>query len=198
MTIYTVNIAAEIAMERSCGAKPHRTGSRIAALLVRRLACDALKKHDSELVFETNEYGKPRLKGGGFFYNISHSGDYVAVAVHEAEVGVDIERIKDRDCLKLAKRFFTDAEYEWIAEAEHEERFYRLWTMKESYIKYRGGGLSIPLDSFSFSSLEENICAADDGTLCYTQRIFGEYFLTVCAEKIVKPEIRNVELDLLL
>lgn len=104
-----------------------------------------------EVVFCQNSYGKPYVKGiTGLHFNISHSGNWVVCAVGSAPVGVDIERIADSD-LSIAKRFFTKREYKWLYEKNDQERkqsFYKLWTMKESYIKAVGKGLSIPLESF--------------------------------------------------
>jgi phosphopantetheine--protein transferase-like protein len=67
-----------------------------------------------------------------------------------------VEEIKPID-LKIARRFFTKREHahllEW-PEALRTERFFELWTMKESYIKLKGAGLSLPLSSFDV--LDEN------------------------------------------
>ena len=56
----------------------------------------------------------------------------------------------------LAKRFFTAEEQQFILEEPEgiNERFYRIWTGKESYLKYLGTGLTKPLGSFSVLSPE--------------------------------------------
>ena len=36
-----------------------------------------------------NEYGKPYLESGGLFFNLSHSGEYVACAISDKEIGID-------------------------------------------------------------------------------------------------------------
>jgi 4'-phosphopantetheinyl transferase len=71
------------------------------------------------------------------------------------DVGVDAEA-SDRsvDTLGLAKRFFAPGEARLLASLPTERRidaFYRLWTLKESFIKAVGQGLSIPLDAFFFT-----------------------------------------------
>jgi len=120
-------------------------------LMVRYLACDKLKLSNSQIIFCKNEFGKPFLKDhADFYFNISHSGDWVVCAIGKREVGIDIEQIKPVD-ISIAKRFFTEIEYKdlmRIPERFRVERFYNFWTMKESYIKYKGEGLSIPLNSF--------------------------------------------------
>jgi 4'-phosphopantetheinyl transferase len=71
------------------------------------------------------------------------------------EIGVDVERIDRKvEHLDLAKRFFAPDESAVLAKAPTHhvpELFFELWTLKESYIKARGMGLSIPLDDFAFA-----------------------------------------------
>ncbi|MCC8050043.1 MAG: 4'-phosphopantetheinyl transferase superfamily protein [Clostridiales bacterium] len=71
----------------------------------------------------------------------------------DTDVGCDIEFRKQPND-KLAGRFFCRDEISWMQDAkeetEREERFYRLWTLKESFIKATGQGLRLPLDSFCF------------------------------------------------
>ncbi|MCC8065877.1 MAG: 4'-phosphopantetheinyl transferase superfamily protein [Clostridiales bacterium] len=76
----------------------------------------------------------------------------------ETEIGCDIE-YKKRPNDKLARRFFCPEEYEWLtrpqSQAEKKDRFYRLWTLKESFLKATGLGLYLPLDSFCFHIEED-------------------------------------------
>ena len=108
--------------------------------------------------FGKNYYGKPTLvhpEASEFEFNISHTSGLAVCAVgNGCHVGVDVERAsRDVDELALARRYFSPSEYELLASAPVMNRrqvFYRLWTLKESYIKARGIGLSIPLADFSF------------------------------------------------
>lgn len=101
------------------------------------------------LDYAIGENGKPYFENGGVFFSLSHSGNYAVCAVSDCEVGVDIESPRNNS-LKLAKRFFTESEYELIAEsADPDEQFCRLWVIKESYIKATGSGFKTPLDSFT-------------------------------------------------
>ena len=82
------------------------------------------------------------------YFNISHAGDYVVGVSFDREVGCDIEKIVDAP-LEIADRFFYSGEAEYIAASEDKNRaFFKLWTLKESYMKMTGRGMSIPLDSF--------------------------------------------------
>ena len=83
------------------------------------------------------ENGKPYFANGPYF-NISHSGDYVIMAVANKEVGVDIEKNKPKDMSMLLK-IFNEAEAKMIK--EHAD-FYYLWCAKESLIKCIGGSIN--------------------------------------------------------
>ncbi len=101
---------------------------------------------------EYGPQGKPALAGRARpQFNLSHSEERVMCAVSESEVGCDVERVRDIE-LGIARRFFYAGEYSYIMSgpdaAERRERFYRLWTLKESYMKATGLGMSLPLDGF--------------------------------------------------
>ena len=87
-------------------------------------------------------------------FNLSHSGSYVLCSIStekEAKVGCDIETIKETR-MRVARRFFLPSETAYIerqpsggAEAE---AFYRLWVLKESFMKATRRGMALPMDSF--------------------------------------------------
>ncbi|MCD7841391.1 MAG: 4'-phosphopantetheinyl transferase superfamily protein [Lachnospiraceae bacterium] len=103
---------------------------------------------------EESAYGKPFFPDfPNIHFSLSHSHEMALAVFADTEVGCDIEyRKKPNE--KLAGRFFCPEENIWMiaarTETEREERFYRLWTMKESFIKATGQGLRQPLDSFCF------------------------------------------------
>ncbi len=104
-------------------------------------------------------FGKPYLPGGAFF-NLSHSGNWVALAVDSrGGVGCDVQ-IR-QDSLKpeiIAKRFFHASEYEAFSSSAPEERervFYRTWALKESYLKALGRGFRIAPASFAVDASSE-------------------------------------------
>jgi 4'-phosphopantetheinyl transferase len=98
--------------------------------------------------------GKPLLPSQpDLRFNLSHSGEcaLVAVALHH-EVGVDVELLGgDRRLDGVAERFFSRAENEALARRHARERTiacHRCWCRKEAYVKARGEGLMVALDSF--------------------------------------------------
>lgn len=93
-------------------------------------------------------------------FNLSHTEGLVVLAVAETEVGVDVEWL-DRPgrTVELADRYFAPAEtavLRALPTDQQRDRFFDLWTLKESFIKARGLGLAIPLASFAFSGFGES------------------------------------------
>lgn len=104
-----------------------------------------------------NAFGKPELSpeyGSRLTFNLSHSADLVLVAIAVgANVGVDLEYTRPQsDYAEIARHFFSAAEVDHFNALPghlHEEAFFDCWTRKEAYLKARGEGLAIPLNSFS-------------------------------------------------
>lgn len=123
----------------------------LGEMLARRAICVMSGILPGEQRFVRGEAGKPLLQNdAGVHFNVSHSGRYVVCAVDGSPVGIDVEEIAPVD-LRIASRFFASGEKEYVqsaASGERAYRFFEVWTMKESYIKREGVGLSIPLPSF--------------------------------------------------
>ena len=128
------------------------------------------------------ENGKPYLKNNEIFFNLSHSGKYAACAVSENEVGIDIEDIFSAD-MKIAKRIFTEKELVIINSAADEnakkQSFIRFWTLKESYMKYCGKGLSIHPRDIEIELVDNK---AHYEKLLFFESKIGDYMLSCCAE----------------
>jgi len=92
-------------------------------------------------------------------YNVSHHGTVVVIVAHpHALVGVDIMQVSERPNAKTTsiggffrafESYFNANEWDCIrcsSDAnEQYERFYRLWSLKEAYIKAVGIGLGFSL-----------------------------------------------------
>jgi 4'-phosphopantetheinyl transferase len=159
----------------------------LAFLLLKKTIKDNLNINLFKL--ETNEFGKPFLKGHeDFHFNISHSRDWVVCACGAAPVGVDIEFVRAID-LDLAVRYFSAEDCRGLFEKEQAGRirhFYELWTLKESYIKAVGRGLSMPLDSFTVKLPEKNktvSMAGESGKTYYFRKyeLGSDYEISVCS-----------------
>ncbi|MEJ7807619.1 MAG: 4'-phosphopantetheinyl transferase superfamily protein, partial [Telluria sp.] len=91
----------------------------------------------------------------GLHFNLSHTHGLIALAVStQRMLGVDVENVAVRTpSAGIAEHYFSPTEVAALATlppALRGERFFEYWTFKESYIKARGMGLSLPLDRFSF------------------------------------------------
>jgi len=160
----------------------------IAEILIRAVVCTKFGFPNGEIDFDKNDYGKPFIKNRpDFHYNISHSGDWVICAVDNALVGIDVETVKPMD-FGIAKRFFSKEECNDLMMKEESQRlayFFDLWTLKESYIKADGRGMSIPLDSFTIKVSDEKIWVETDNELkdCFFKKynIDEKYKCSVCS-----------------
>jgi len=175
----------------------------VADALVRHYICCKYKYQNNMLLFENNAYGKPFLKNNSnVHFNITHSGEWVAAAFDQNEIGIDVEKIKSID-IKIAKRFFSEKEYQNLMKYKGIDRnayFFDLWVLKESYIKAVGKGLYMGLDTFSFS-FEKDTVYFESEDQC-RNFFFKQYHLdpsykfAVCAKHKRFPEkIKRINID---
>jgi 4'-phosphopantetheinyl transferase len=159
--------------------------------------------HMVNLDISYNKFGKPYINlMDGFSYNLSHSGEWVVIAYGNSEVGVDIERMQEGK-EDLADKLFAQEEKSFIYSVEGKERtkrFTQIWTLKESYIKYLGTGLSTSLDSFSVNALE-GVVTNQNGEIQRELRLKSylfdiDYYLSICSveEEVIFREIKLEEL----
>ncbi|GAA0136332.1 4'-phosphopantetheinyl transferase superfamily protein [Paenibacillus sp. YSY-4.3] len=123
-----------------------------ADLLSRLLICSKLNIRNKDIRLTQNAYGKPRLEdNAALHFNNSHSGEWIVSAIAGLPIGIDVEKVEAID-FSLAERFFSQQECLDLDMRQGEAKlnyFFDLWTLKESYIKTAGMGLSMPLDSFT-------------------------------------------------
>lgn len=141
--------------------------SLLGDVLSRSLLAKMTGMDVGELDICVDDMGKPYVANAvNTFFNISHSGEYVACIVSDKPCGIDIE-IMDHDNRDIAKRFFAKSEYEYITDCLEDEtrrRFYEIWTAKEAYSKYEGKGFGIDFGSFEVVKKENNYYVFVDGT----------------------------------
>ena len=120
-------------------------------LLLKKACEDFGIRYEDEVIVE-NKYSKPSFSGSNIQFNLSHSGERVMCIMSEHEVGCDVEQT-DKANIAIAKRFFSEEEVKQIQAFSNVEAqaecFCRIWTLKESFIKCFGRGLSVPLNEFS-------------------------------------------------
>lgn len=139
---------------------------------------------DKGLSFDTTiavgEKGKPYfLYNDTLHFSISHTNSHIAIALHDKEIGIDIENT--RKCnLNLAKRYFHQEEYNYLSslpQEEQDEAFTKIWTLKEAYLKCTGQGIAGGFNKFSV--------IVDSSTIdkkYKTQYQAKDYHLSLCFE----------------
>ncbi|MBR0147325.1 MAG: 4'-phosphopantetheinyl transferase superfamily protein [Eubacterium sp.] len=168
-----------------------------AGLLLRYALMDAAGIDLMKAEVTINEHGKPGFvlsqnaatdaaEKGDVHFNISHSDDYIAVAIADRPVGIDVEVKTDPD-LKVTSRFYSPAEQQAVRTASDPQReFRRLWTRKEAYVKCTGTGI---YDSVAgIPSLEDQ---SGDYRL-FTLKEEEEYALSLvvrCPEEVLSEDI---------
>ena len=123
---------------------------------LRQLLSQYLGGSPESIGFVCNEFGKPFVKDSDLQFNVSHSANLCLVAIARGrELGCDIEwRDRAFPSEDIARAFFAPGEVRALTRLElsqQVEAFFNCWTRKEAYIKARGYGVSLPLDSFEVS-----------------------------------------------
>ncbi len=167
----------------------------LGEIIARFAVSKRLNCKNSDISFKVDSFSKPCLDKpkDSIFFNISHSGDWVVCVLSDYPCGIDIEFIKETD-FGIAKRFFTQDEYESLMRQPAHYRskyFFMLWTLKESYIKTDGRGLSLPLDSFSFKLDSDKISLLTKNALtnCFFKQFATDdnHIMSVCAQESCFP-----------
>ena len=143
--------------------------------------------------------GKPYLaKEPDIHFNLSHSGEWAVCAISSSPVGVDIQHC-DEGRRDVASRFFHREEIRYLdslPQFRRDEGFYRLWTLKESFVKATGRGLDLPLRSF-WVDIRRGRPQIDCGNIEGQYKLFEldfpadkAYRLAVCVRDLSESEPR--------
>lgn len=167
-------------------------GSLLHDVLCRELGLFGENQPAFEFAYEKE--GKPYLvRYPKLHFNLSHSGDYVCCAVGSTPVGTDIQKItKVKE--GLARRFFTDKDNQNLASCSGEDReklFFRMWSIKESYMKLTGRGMAEGLNTFEIDwqrnlILEKSTDMSEAVAYFQEYGSLSQYCFCVCTK--VKPQ----------
>ena len=132
---------------------------------------------------------KPHIKnatGNKHYYNMSHSGDWILIAVSNSAIGADTEFINQAYSYKdVLQDNFSSEEIAYISQASSIERFFMLWTRKEALTKATGKGLDedlkqIPcLDGIHLA--ESGVISSTNDWLVSTFTLNEQYFASVAS-----------------
>jgi len=153
-----------------------------AAYLLLRFALNEVYNINEAVEFEIASKGKPALKKyPRIYFNLSHSKGVAACVIADFEVGVDVQNIRSVS-EKTAKRVLTSEEYEaFLTTSYPDEYFCNIWTIKESYVKMTGLGLTTELRDLSAEKIS-NI---------YTFR-GDDYYCSVCSSVTTVEKVRII------
>ena len=151
LALTTLNVDAEAALSlaeqaRAAGiAKPLRRRQFIAGRrLLRRMLADACGGHAEDWVLEATAGAPPSVASRpDLCLSVSHSGEWVAAAVADRPVGIDIEALRARrDPERFARWVCSSAEWnDWRAleGPAADDALIAHWTRKEAWLKRDGG-----------------------------------------------------------
>lgn len=139
-----------------------------------------LKKFLGSAQISKNEFGKP-ISSDGRKFNLSHSGDWVLLALDSVEIGCDIEKIKFVKYEKTGKFVFSENEMRLLKNTPDKAgAFFEMWTKKEALLKCMGKGFHREAKSVDVSKE----CFDDNGEKYYMKTYkFSDYFISVCSVK---------------
>lgn len=107
------------------------------------------------------DHGKPALAGtdGSLDFSLTHSGDWVGIAVAAAPVGVDVQEVEERtDIAAMGRMVLAPPERAWL-DGQPPERtrvgFFGYWARKEALLKATGHGLAVPMAKITLSPPDE-------------------------------------------
>lgn len=111
---------------------------------------------------ETTDQGKPFLRAfSEFHFNVTHSKKIIIVALSRMPVGVDLERIRKIDVMRMAQRFFSPQELLLLEKKQQQQQFFKLWTAKEAALKADGQGIAFGMKNNIAIMTEKNISSIE-------------------------------------
>lgn len=161
---------------------------------------------NSDISFRKNSFGKASIVDiRDVHFNISHSGDWLICGISSQQIGVDLELKKTMDYRNIMEIFFSVQEQSYVLNTSNiQDAFFEIWTLKESYLKSLGVGLSKKLSDFSILKKKNNTYALSDSNHNNTNISFAnfnfhfEYKLAVCVageNSLDKVDIEYVMLN---
>ena len=141
-------------------------------------------RYDENTPVIRGKLGKPCLaERPDIHYNLSHAAGIAACIVSDRRCGIDCEAVREYRP-NVMRRAFSEAERRSVEKAPEDKRdelFFRLWTLKEAYVKALGIGISYPLDTVEFSFEGDRIITNVKGC-SFRQYLVGggRYAVSVC------------------
>lgn len=159
----------------------------VEIILLKSIISNINKIKFNDIIIENGIYGKPYLKNNlNFKFNISHSNEIIIIVIdYNNEVGIDIEYIKEINLNEYINILREEEKVEIISEKESNklDKFYEIWTIKESFFKEEGKGISM-IDDYYFIDLKKKIIKYNKKVLEYKIVNYHKYKISICSSKI--------------
>ncbi len=176
------------------GSPDSRQKEKSEILLERALGCYLGENRPAEgwtSVLRHTETGKPYFADGRVRFSVSHSGQRWICLMADQEVAIDIEREAIRDYEKIARRFFSPEEIDYV-QKQGQRGFLEIWTGKEAYVKITGTTLWSAFKEISMVK-DGRIAPSVKGYLVKDLPFFSGYRCTYLCQR---PEpVRLLDLD---
>jgi len=142
-----------------------------------------------------NEYQKPYFTDNSApSFNLSHSGTKVMCAVSSSPIGCDVEKVDEKH-INVASKAFSESENKILnSSTDKVDTFFRLWALKESFMKLLGLGFSLPTSDFSII-LDDKITVCQDrfdGKFDFLEFDICDDYKFSCAVKDCKNPVAEV------
>lgn len=172
----------------------HNLGWQLLSQGLRKLYGISICDEELSQMIGEGKHGKPYLISyPKIHFNISHSDGLVVCAFSDCPVGIDLERI-DQVSESLVKKVLTTKEQICLKKhmekgITYEEYFYRFWTLKESYLKWKGKGFFQDPKSVTFQIEVDqgketaSITCSDNKVCFYQKKISEDIILSICSKK---------------
>ncbi|MEJ7177493.1 4'-phosphopantetheinyl transferase family protein [Staphylococcus caprae] len=151
-----------------------------------------------DIEIDVDYFGKPFLVNNDLFFNYSHSGDYIVCAISNKKVGIDIEKYRKMREIPV-NLMHKKEKYKYTFINNKEKYFFDIWSLKESYLKYLGIGLSKGINFFYFefnADFKINVVRNDGknfyGKIQYVY-IDPKYVSSICYDEKKINSIKQVE-----
>lgn len=141
---------SELARYRAITSAQRKAQFLAGHYLARKLASRLFANAVEDWSYRVNDNNQRRLECRqqgipGLYVSLSHSGDWIAAAISDTAVGIDIETYgKHRDFIAIASHVFSESETRLLKDLPPEQlsrQFYLYWTLKECVAKQYGAGL---------------------------------------------------------
>ncbi|PID77903.1 MAG: hypothetical protein CSB21_02930 [Deltaproteobacteria bacterium] len=148
----------EVKKARSLKIENDRLLFIISRSILRFLISGYLEKEPDKICFSYGDKGKPEIilsKDEPYFsFNLSHSGDIILICFSKfSHCGIDVEKFRKIKNFKLiVQKYFHSEEKDFLnclPRNLQEDMFFKIWTLKEAYIKAHGLGAGKSFESFS-------------------------------------------------